>query len=159
MDIQISGTALFSFVLFLAVLVVVFRKTRQEAAIAWILRMFFCVGFVVACFQFGSWNFSAYAWWAIVYTLLAALFVFGVFSSLEASLTIRIFTEIAQSRGIGQGELMKRYNKSFVVRRRIERLLYSGELVATNGRYMRGRASYFALREVFLNLFRKLFPR
>jgi uncharacterized membrane protein YjfL (UPF0719 family) len=160
MDIQLIGIALLSFGMFLAVLAVLFRITRQESAILWMTRAFIGTGIVVGMTMAGSWGVTEYVWWASFYGLITVLFVFGIFSLMEASLTLRILAEIAQSgNGISAAHLLKKYNRFSITKRRIARLLYSGEIIQNQEMYTRGKTSYFGVREVFLKLFRKLFPR
>ena len=150
MDTQIFFSALLSFFLFLAVIAVLFRMTRREAAIDWMIRIFVAIGVVTSGVYARSWDITEYIWWASLYGLLTALFVFGIFSIMEASVTLRIFTEIARTGGVVS-------NTSRIIQRRIARLLYSGELKRTHGHYVLGRISYFRFREFFLNIFRSFF--
>lgn len=159
MDQELIRITFMSFGLFLAITAVLFRITRQEAAILWMIRAFVGIGIVVGLAMAGSWGLTQYVWWASLYTLFTMLFVFGVFSIMEASLTIRILTEIARSAGgITTADLMKNYNRSRIIRRRIARLLYSKELIKTHGTYTRDKTSYFGAREVFLEFLHNLFP-
>lgn len=159
MDTYLFFTAFLSFCLFLAGIAVLFRFTRPEAAIIWMIRTFVGIA-VVTVVAFGrSWSLTLFIWWASLYGLLTVLFVFGPFSIMEASLTIRLFTEIARSgRGMTTADLMKHTDRSHIIRRRIDRLLYSGEIREHHGVYMRGQTSYFGIREVVLGTFRRLFP-
>lgn len=160
MDRQLILSALLSFCLFLASIAVLFRITRQEAAIVWMIRAFIGIGGAVVWVFAGSWGLTEYIWWASLYGLFTILFVFGVFSIMEASLTLRIFTEIASSdSGMAMTQLMKRYNRPRIIRRRIARLLYSGEIKKTHGMYTCGNISYFGVREIFLEFLRRLFPQ
>lgn len=160
MEEQIIITAAASFFFFLAAIAILFRLTRQEAAIIWMIRVFFCVAAATAVVRFGIWNLADYAWWAMLYGLFTALFVLGIFSTMEASVTLGIFTHIAQAGGgITRGELRKRYNAARIVKTRIARLLYSGELLYTRGAYTIGHTSYFRIREVLLTMFRLAFAR
>jgi hypothetical protein len=160
MDGELIIAALLTFGLFLASIAVLFRMTLQEAAIVWIIRAFIGIGIVVGGALARRWGLIEYIWWASLYSLFTALFIFGVFSFMEASLTIRIFTEIARfAHGITMADFMKKYNRSRIVERRIARLLYSGELKKSHGMYMLGRTSYFRVRELLLNILRLAFDR
>jgi hypothetical protein len=125
--------------------------SRKEEAINWMVRTFVGIGVMSAAVFAGSWGFSEYTWWASIYSLLTVLFVFGIFAIMEASVTLRILTEIARSGRIEA-------NTSRIVQRRIARFLYSGEIIKNNGVFMRGKTSYFGIREVVLNTFRRFFP-
>lgn len=158
MDVELTAAALLSFFLFLVLIAILFRISRQEAAITWMIRAFVGVGAVTAaCFVY-KWGLTEYLWWASLYGLLTLLFVFGVFGIMEASLTLRILTEIARApEGITTPLLMKTYNRSLIIRRRITRLVYSEELVRTGRTYILGKTSYFRIRESFLNVFKLAF--
>ena len=159
MDIQIICAAILSFCMFLAVIAVLFRMTEPEAAILWMIRAFTGIGIIMGIVLSGYWGASETLFWVSLYSLLTMVFVFGVFSIMEASLTIRIFTEIARSGGgVTSADLMKNYNKSRIIRRRITRLIYSGELKRVRDTYIRGRISYFSVREVLFELLLALFP-
>jgi hypothetical protein len=159
MDGELIFTALLSFGLFLSLIAVLFRITRQEAAISWMIGVFVAAGVVVGAVHAGSWGVTQYVWWASLYSLFTTLFVFVVFSFMEASLTVRIFTEIARSgMGITTADFMKHHNRLRIVGRRIARLLYSGEIVKNQGMYTRGKTSYFEVREIFLEFLRRVFP-
>lgn len=151
MDTYILFIACLSFCLFLIIIAFLFRISRREEAINWMVRTFAGTGMVIAAVFVGSWGISEYAWWASIYGLLTVLFVFGPFSIMEASLTLRIVTEIARSGHIEA-------NTSSIVKRRIARFLYSGEIIKNKGMFSRGRTSYFGIREVVLGAFRRLFP-
>lgn len=158
MDIELVITALLSFFLFLVLLALLFRITREEAAITWLIRTFFTVGVLVVVFFIHKWGVTEILFWASLYALLTTLFVFGIFSIMEASLTLRIFTEIADTReGITIPELMKKYNRNLIITRRIERLVYSKELVNTGRKFMLGKMSYFRTREFLLKVLRFAF--
>lgn len=149
MDGQIIGIVFISFFLFLVALLCIFRITRPEAAISWIIRSFIGVSLLIVFFRFGFWNFADFVWWAAIYSLLAALFVFGIFSIMEASITLAIFSRIAREE--------KLPDKKSIVQKRIDRLLYSGELVRSGKTYSLGKPSYFVTREILLNFFRSCF--
>ena len=151
MDVYILFIACLSFGLFLLIIAFLFRMSRREEAINWMVRTFVGIGVVIAAVFAGSWGLSEYIWWASLYGLLTVLFVFGPFSIMEASLTLRIFTEFARSGRIEA-------NTPRIVQRRIARFLYSGEIIKNKGMFMRGKISYFGIREVVLGTFRRLFP-
>jgi hypothetical protein len=158
MDIEIITAAFITFSFFLALVVILFRIIRQESAILWIVRAFVSAGVVAAIFFVPQWGVTEVIFWASLYGLLTVLFVFGIFSIMEASLTLRFLVEISGARGgITPAELKRKYNRNFIVKRRIARLLYSGELKKTRGMYMLGRTSYFRLREYLLDIFRFAF--
>lgn len=160
MDLNLIFAALAAFLLFLFIIAILFRVTRQEAAILDMLWAFVGVGVAVAFLFAGSWGMAQYVWWASMYGLFSALFVFGIFSLVEASVTLRILTEIARvPSGIPMRQLLQRYNRFRIIKRRIARLVYSGELKESGGVFTLGKKSYFTLREIVFEFLRKIFPR
>ncbi len=77
---------------------------------------------------------------------------------MEASVTLRIFTDIARSGGGYCDGFAKTFSTSHIVWRRIARLLYSGEIMKNQGTFMLGKTSYFTFREGVIGIFRRLFP-
>lgn len=158
MDIQIITVAFLSFCLFLISLAVLFRVTNREDGVLWIIRAYIGVGIATGVLFARTWGGDEILFWASLYSLLTALFVFGIFSIMEASVTLRIFTEIARSQeGITVFQLLKKHNRIRIVKRRIIRLLHSGELTKSNGMYTLGKPSYFRLREYVSTIIRLAF--
>ena len=68
---------------------------------------------------------------------------------MEASVTLAIFSRIAKNENLP--------SKKEIIQKRIDRLLYSGELVQSGKTYSFGKPSYFSIREILLNFLRLAF--
>lgn len=160
MDSQLIIMGFVSFCFFCLASAILFRMTEREAAVVWMLRAFVVIGIGHALYLGLYWRWIGLMWWASFYGLFTVLFVFGIFGVVEASLSLRILSEIAGSgrKGITRREMMARYSRQNIVKRRIDRLLFSGELVRSRGTYRLGKMSYYRVREYFLDFLRWLFP-
>ncbi|OGG30674.1 hypothetical protein A3A63_00640 [Candidatus Gottesmanbacteria bacterium RIFCSPLOWO2_01_FULL_46_9] len=172
MDTWILVTSGASFVLLFLLLLAVFRMVHAYDAPVWYIRM---TGFCGVC-CLGLWWVVVFLGWVhetpqiiamgviaslLLYGLLTILFLFGVFGVFEASITLHILTKIALSgkEGIHPNAILSSYNRNTIVKRRIDRFLWSGELLVVGGRYrLSKRLSYFMMRERFLNILRWMFP-
>lgn len=152
MDTFIVGSGLFLFLLFLAFQAVIARFTDPEAVITWLIRIFLSItgllgiGFIV---RIGSveWFIGSF----IIYTLLTTLYVFGIFSIVEASITLFLLREIDR-------DASRPPSVDTIIRRRLERLVQSGELAKRGESYvLTKRVSYFVLRERGLQMLRWVF--
>ena len=173
MDTWIVLTGLLSFIVLLVSLPIVFRLVAPFAAVGWYIRMTIIVG--ILCI--GCWNvlfvigvvhpinsdafyFGAFTS-VCIYGLLSIIYLFGIFGTIESSITLRLLTIIARNgkQGMHQNAIISSYSRKSIVTRRVDRLLYSGELV-TVSRYYRlsKRASYTMWREYFFHIFTSLFP-
>lgn len=159
MDTSIVVGGLLAFGVFLAAQIVVFRFTPQDAAVRWIGKLYCLVSAVLFLFTYTNSELAIGSF--LVYTGLAAVYIFWVFGAIEASLTLRILAEIAQSQeGITSTELLDRYNRETIIARRIERLAESGELIRRGNAYERSdTVSFFLLREYVSRLVKWFFPR
>lgn len=173
MDTAIALTGCISFLFLLGSLLVVFRRVEVFAAVAWYIRIAVLFGIC----EFLTWNIvcmyglnipigsDAYiegsAASLLIYGLLAVLFLFGIFGTLESSVTLRLLAIIAGSgkEGIHQNAIISSYNRRSIVTRRLARLLWSKEVVLV-GKYYRlsKKASYSVWREYFFRWMEWIFP-
>ena len=161
MDSQFLIMGFVSFCFFCLASAILFRMTEREAAVTWMVRAFVVIGIGHALYLGQYWGWIGLVWWASFYGLFTVLFVFGIFGVVEASLSLRILSEIADSekKGITRREMMMRYGRQHIVKRRVDRLLFSGELIRSGGAYRLGKMSYYRIREYFLDFLRYVFPR
>jgi len=160
MDGQFIIMACVSFCFFVLASAILFRMTPQDAAISWMVRAFIVIGIGHALYFWSYWGLVGLLWWGTMYTFLTMLFVFCVFSVMEASLTLRILSEIARTgtKGMTHKQLLQRYNRNVIVKRRLARLVYSGDLLYVNGAYKQNKVSHYMIREYFLICLRWIFP-
>ena len=173
MEYWVIAISLLSFALLFVTLIAVFRMVHAYDAVPWYLRIatlygFFCLVFWGLAYSLNVWGefpetyLTGAVFSCAIYGVMAILFLFGVFGVFEASITLHILTKIALagSDGIHPNALLGTYNRSTIVKRRVDRFLWSGEFIIVGGRYrLSRRFSYFMVRERFLNFLRFLFPR
>ncbi len=148
MDIQIVLSGFSVFALFLFLHAVISRVTEDQEAIYWLIRIYILLAFLILV------GLGGMEW--VIYTLLCVLYVFGVFGVIEASITLRLLSEI----GITPGRLAARYSIDTIIKRRLKRLLWAREIELDRGSYrLSRRLSYFMIREYFLDVLRWTFPR
>jgi hypothetical protein len=173
MDYWILATSIGSFLLLFCLLLIAFRIAHAYDAVGWYVQLSaFCA---VVCV--GSWwGISLLEWIHItpeqltvgivtsllLYGLMVILFLFGVFGVFEASITLHLLTKImlAGKSGIHPNAILASYNRNTIVKRRVDRFLWSQELVVVAGQYrLSKRLSYFMIREYFLDILRQVFPK
>jgi hypothetical protein len=73
----------------------------------------------------------------VIYSMLVFNYVIGIFGLLESSLRIKILDVLAVQgeNGMSRRGLLRIYNKDTIVKKRVKRLISSGELAYTNGMY------------------------
>ena len=160
MDYQIVIKALTSFILFILTLIVLFHMTAQDEALHWVVRACVIIGIGEGWYLSRYFGLNELIYWMTLYLLMVALFVFGVYSAVEASLTLRILAEIvtAGRSGLTRQQLTQRYNRASIVKCRINRLLSTGEIMYKRGAYEKNHISFYSVREYLLILFRQIFP-
>jgi len=162
MDITITSTGFIMFLLFLVPQVLLLRVFPQDAAVKTI-GVWFAMVFVVS----GLWSYVTLGIAAAlgvtgIYSGLSLLYIIVVFSVIEASLTLRILTEIAKAgdRGISYKELLSVYNPTSIIKRRIERFVAMGDLSYQNGKYQRTtNMTPFRIRKHLTGFLYILFPQ
>lgn len=176
MSIDVS-TAVTAFVLlfaFLALHNIVFRFIHPFRALKWfaisyalVLGVWFFISYYLGLVQgFLNCSFVEFVYYVaatfILYTLLIVLYIMGVFSIIESSITLRIFGIIAENegeRGAKISDILARHNKPIIIRRRLERLLDTGDLYKSGKYYVRNNAlTYFRIREYVIWFYQFLFP-
>ncbi len=160
MDYQIALMAFISFILFILTLIVLFHMTAPDKALHWIVSTCLVIGIGEGWYLSRYFGFTELVCWIMLYLLMVVLFVFGVFSAVEASLTFRMLAEIAStgSGGLTPRQLTRRYNREGIVKRRINRLLSSGEIIFKRGAYEKNHVSFYSVREYILVILRQIFP-
>ncbi len=165
--IVISATLVFG--VWVAMLPIIFRIRSEESSMChMIYAALMCavlltgiVGHRSISMNVDIWNTAVALIYAVsIYVLLVFVFIFGIYSVFEASLTLRFLLEIASGKvGITKHELLSRYGVRTIVKRRLERLIESKDIVDGNGTFLLAKhASYFRIREQALSLLRYIFP-
>jgi hypothetical protein len=154
-----------SFFLYIILQPVVFRLIHPDHALLWLCKLFFIVEGSALIAGYMVWNNSQYEVIAIMhgilFALLVVLYILGVFSYAEASLTTKIFIDIEQAKpfGLSRSQLQKRYGIRPIVMRRLERFVATGDVKKIGSTYVwQTRCSLFLLRETGVYWFTKIFP-
>jgi hypothetical protein len=147
-----------AFVVYIVLQIVVFRLTRQDDASRWTVKLYCLVGAVLFVWSVDEPAVALGSF--LVYSGMAAVYILCIFSVVEASLTLRILSEIAggDKNGTLYTAIFSRYAGNEIIQRRIDRLLRSGDLIYRNGKYYRtNRLTIFKLREHIVTIFKRLF--
>lgn len=169
-DAMIILCACITFVLFIVMHMIVFRRMKPVMAVVWLMRCYVVSGIIGGIGSF-VWFSQAHISFQdtiivcvlcmVLYTLLVALYLFGVFSMVESSISFKILKEIADagSKGINRQELLVQYSPAYIVRRRLARFVATGELVYEKGKYTKTKYSILSFRELLISVFLAVFPR
>jgi hypothetical protein len=164
MDTIIFLFSCLTFLAYIAVQAIVFRAIRPDRALIWLIKLYFMVEGAALLIGYAFVHTSLYGvvvgWQLVIFSLIAALYIFSVFSYTEASITMRILSEIARSygKGITEKDIWKRYNTQYIVERRIDRFLSGGDIVKVkNGYTWKNFYSPFIVREKILSFVCLLF--
>lgn len=161
-DILILLASFFSFCLFLVVQVGVFRILSAERVLSGIIGVFLAAGLLTSIGLVFTVKINIVlvmiVMWGL-YGFLAFLYIVGVFGVIESSIRIKLLQLISiQSQGLRYSELLKRYNRDIIVTKRLKRLIGSGELMVSKGKYRIGkRFSFFQVPAYFSLFMKKLY--
>jgi len=146
-----------AFVFFLLLTAIIFRVISPLRTLLWLMRNYFITIFflVILCACILNIPYAAIGFSLVLYSLLVSLFVFGVYSAVESSITMRLLGEISE-----EGKGVHRYTCDTIVRRRLDRFVSLGILQKINrDTYCMGtRVNPFAIREKIIDGLRYLFP-
>jgi hypothetical protein len=152
-DAYIIVYAVSAFCVFVFLQAAAFRMIRQDDAIRWIMKLYCLVGAVLVLAASGDAVIALGSF--MIFSGFSFVYVLCLFGPVEASLTLRILSEIYGSRpnGITEAGILRCYNKKIIVRRRINRLVKSGDLTRVREAYYRtGKLTAFSVREKIINL-------
>jgi hypothetical protein len=166
MDSFILLMTLISCIVYIAAQTIVFRLIHEDRALMWLVKLYFFVealslitGYLMLPEQL---TVSLVLWHGTLFTLFVVSYIQSIFSFLEASVSVRLLTEIARGgkRGVTKDGIRKTYNRNIIVRRRIARFLAGGDIVLQKSSYRWVRTiSPFIIRTRITDLTEVLFPR
>jgi hypothetical protein len=159
MDTTILLYSLAAFCVFIILQVIVFRLTLQDEALRWLGKLYCMTGATLSLLLVPNPTVAFICF--VLFTGLAGVYTLCIFSAVEASLTLRILSEVSQAgkKGLAKADLLHRYNKHVIVKRRLERLLRSGDLIFRRGNYIKtGNKTAYMMRDYIMNIFLLLFP-
>lgn len=161
-DVLILEASTLSFSLFLMIQIGVFRTLSAERVLSGIIGVFLAAGLLTSIGLVFTVKINIVlvmiVMWGL-YGFLAFLYIVGVFGVIESSIRIKLLQLVSiQSQGLRYSELLKRYNRDIIVTKRLKRLIGSGELMVSKGKYRVGkRFSFFLLPAYFSRVMKKLY--
>jgi len=158
-----------SFLLFFLLQVIVFRMVHPEAVLRWIMNIFMIVSVLHLFTMAIAYNYlqldypggvllmAAVSYF--IFGLIAFVYILCVFGPSETSIRIRLVRELEGVKGgrLTHDELLKKYNGRLILERRIQRLLYAGEIVEQNGKYvLLNKANAFFMIDAVAGLIQRI---
>ncbi len=161
-----SAIILFSFIQFgclLITLPIIFRVVHEFETLRWYVR------FVIGYGGIGAivWNslsygpLEAFVFMMIIYLLSCLFFLYGIYGSVEASITLALLLKIAGSKRVYASleDVSTITTKKEIVERRLQRFLWFGDLVLRDNAYeIISRPTLLQVREYVLNFLKWLYP-
>lgn len=166
-DVQVLGISLSSFIVFIVIQLIIYRTVNPQRILHAILISAGTTGFLgltIGLLLIHSplqellliLFLSGY-----IYGILVVLYVFGIFILVESSITLRLLYEIGRKypNPISRMNITKKYSFNFIVKRRLERLVYLGEVIQTGKGYsLSDKHSYFSVRSILAWINDIIFP-
>lgn len=165
MDFFVIISASISFIMFLCIKIIILRL-RGPSAIIKSLSLAFMAASIIHLILFGFMAVVLYNLFIlslvsfVMFGLLAFLFTLGLFGPVTTSLRIQLLIEIQKKgkTGISYLQLLKKYNRDIIVRKRLDRLVSIGEIQKNGNVYQyKEKISYFRLHTFVLVLLNRLF--
>src|SRR3989338_6044211 len=171
MDIVILINVCVSFIFFLLVHLIVFRYIQHREVFRWLVIVFLIgaslsqsIYLILILWLLPTVSPIALAISEaislVLYALTTSIFVLAIFGIIEASLRIRMLAEITKTgkKGISYDELLIRYNRNMIVKKRLERFLQSGDIGFDGERYfIKHRVTPFSIPGYLFSLIWKLY--
>jgi hypothetical protein len=174
MDIILSVQSIISFVSFFVLQIVIFRRIRDREVMKWLVYVYLIIS--VCHFV------EAMLYWKIIqnniekipiilgyacisfaiYSLIVVSYVNAIFGIAITSLRIQILTEIMSfaHKGISGKTIAKKYSREVIIKKRLERLMASGEIKFSGGFYRpKIKMSFFIMHTYFLIFINRLYHK
>jgi len=154
-DIGILIFSILGFVLYVFIQFLIFRFVKSEKVIKGIVDVYLFTGFIQLLSESVMLGVAPAIYSFILYTLLVANYIIGIFGLVESSVRIRILMEINSQgrRGIKEKEINIKYNKKIILEKRLKRMIASGELKLDKGYYqLNKRLSFYNIAEMFYRI-------
>jgi hypothetical protein len=171
-DLAILVCSGISFLAFFLLQVIVFRIVHPEAVLRWIMNIFMIVSVLHLFTMAIAYNYlqldypggvllmAAVSYF--IFGLIAFVYILCVFGPSETSIRIRLVRELREIKGgrLTHDELLKKYNGRLILERRIQRLLYAGEIIEQNGKYvLLNKANAFFMIDAVAGLIQKILKK
>ena len=149
LDVFIVTGSIVEFLLFLGFHLVISRHKRKEQVFKWLTFTFLSIGILIVIIEWliFSWLINSdvsimiksivISLTFLLYALGVFIYSFSVFAAVETAIRTKLIYLINQAgdKGIVEKEIIKNYNKKFIIQKRLNRLISSGELSYTNNKY------------------------
>ncbi len=135
--------------LFLCLQILVFRHVKQQLVLKWLTYLYFTAGLTGAFIEYlilsQSLNVSEQLILLPVilfinftlYSLCVFIYIISIFGALESAIRIKLLDLVncAGNIGIKETDILRKYNKNIIIRKRLQRMASSGELSVKNNVY------------------------
>ena len=167
MDTAILFTVFLSFVVFVLLQIIVFRRIPRRQVLVWMVIVFVAAGFIANITLLLlkhdiSGNmllfFLGISW--LLYGLISLIYILALFGIVESSIRIRLLAEVIRSgeKGITLKELYRKYNREVIIKKRLERFVASGDISFDGTYYMvKRKLSMFSLPGAVFSVLWKLY--
>lgn len=155
MDTLILPAVSIGICLFLCIQIIGFRMVRATQRV-FVISWAFAVGLMSSLIV------EPNLFTGFLYIILSYLYVQCIYSPIEASITLRILTEIAHSgeSGVTLQQLYTQYGREVIIKKRLERLVESKTLRIDKGIYYRhNHMTVFTFREYITRIYMMIFPK
>lgn len=162
MDLLIIQSSLFTFFIFLVVQIIVFRNLGSTKILKGMYYSFFIVSMLHFIFFFKSFGLIYFLVSYLILIFLNLIYIWSIVGVATTSLRMQLLMEIAKAgpKGILYSELLRKYNRSVIVKNRIQRLSDSGEIAKLGKFYVyKGKISYFSIHLFLIGLLNKLYAK
>lgn len=176
LDLTIVFSALSAYLLFMMVHIVIFRFINQHRVIRWLVMSYTVGGLICLSISFvtiqitnpQSVNLSpttvlfiaSVAF--ILYSVITTGYILVLFGVIESSVRLRLLELIALAgeNGIKHSEILYNYNGHTIIKKRLLRMISSGEIIQDNEYYSIGkRFSLFFLPAILAKIMIRLYTQ
>jgi hypothetical protein len=173
MDLNILVTSLLSFIFFLILHTLIFRKVRHDKVLIWIVKtcligsifplLLSLIISIINPIKIYPLLYQAIIIFVIsyiLYCLFAVIYILGPFGLIESSLRLKLLSEIfnAGEKGIKYQNLLRAYNKYVIIQKRLDRFVASKDFLYKNNYYtIKNRFSYFIIQNQLFTIIKKLY--
>ena len=164
-DMALLLTVFLGALIFMGVHIAVFRKAKNSGSVYWLLNAFvgswavaLITGLMIIITIFG-WNMFYIGIYGVLISLMVAAYMFGIFTLIDSSIRLKFFFDIARHKnGVTRGQLLKDNTAEVILKRRLTRLVDSGEIMKKRSQYSRAKSfSLVIVREGIARVFEHIY--
>ncbi len=169
MDINIIISSILGFIGFLILHFILSLLYKNKVQINWLIRLYLLIAVLLLSINF--WfnnqlilldNLQISFFSFIVFSLFVYIYIIGIWGVFESSIRLQLIRELA---GFNQNQspyvtLLEKFNDQQLIKKRIQRLVDSSEIVKSRQKYKLGKSlSYFLIhakiQQLLMNWYRK----